>query len=280
MTYHRAFDASLSLRDRFLGAALVTGASAGIGEAFARTLAARGMDVVLVARRGDRLASLARELEAAHGVTVAPVALDLAAPEVHRTLPAAVKALGLEVGLLINNAGFGLYGEFAELSADDQARMVDLNCRTPVLLTHAFLPAMRARGAGGVVIVSSVAGYQPTPFYTTYGATKAFDLMLAEALWAELRDDGIAVLALSPGNTPTEFQAVAGVGPPAAMASPMTTDSVVRVALDAIGHVPSVIPGTMNTLMASGARFLPRRVVAALAKRANTGRALRKGPTP
>jgi short-subunit dehydrogenase len=270
----RAFDRSMSFSDRFAGAALVTGASAGIGEAFARALAARGMDVVLVARRRDRLEALAGELASAHGVRAVAVEHDLTSPDVHRTLPEAVRAAGASVGLLVNNAGFGAYGDFADIDAEQQARMVDLNCRAPLLLTQAFLPEMRERGTGGVIFLASVAGYQPTPLYATYGATKAFNLMLAEALWAELRELGVAVLGLSPGYTPTEFQQVAkseDPNPPGGWTSPA---EVVETALDAIGGGPSVIPGMMNGLLASASRFAPRRMVASMALRMN-----KRGPS-
>lgn len=265
MPSSRAFDPSMPLPKRFGGAALVTGASAGIGEAFARALAARGMDVALVARRRDRLDALAGELSREHGVRAIAIEQDLARPEAHQAVLDATRAAALEIGLLVNNAGFGAYGEFAELDAEQQARMVDVNCRAPLLLTHAFLPAMRARGTGGVVFVASIAGYQPTPMYAAYGATKAFGLMLAEALWAELREAGVAVLAVSPGYTPTEFQEVAGSAdarPPGGSTSP---HEVVLAALDALGSAPSVIPGTMNGLLAAASRFAPRRLVASMA---------------
>ncbi len=265
----RAFDRSMPFPARFGGAALVTGASAGIGESFARALAARGMDLVLVARRYDRLAALAKELEGAHGVRAVPIEHDLARPDVHVTLREAVRASGLDVGLLVNNAGFGTYGEFVEASAEDDARMIDVNCRAPVLLTHAFLPDMRARGTGGIVFVASIAGYQPTPLFSVYGATKAFDLMMAESLWAELRELGVAVLAVSPGYTPTEFQRVANSEDPRPPGGTTTPQEVVETALDAIGTGPSVIPGMMNELLITASRFTPRRVVAEMALRMN-----------
>lgn len=265
----RAFDRSMSLPDRFGGAALVTGASAGIGEAFARALAARKMDLVLVARRRDRLEALAAELAAAHGVRAVAVDHDLTRPDVHRTLPEAVRAKGMSVGLLVNNAGFGAYGRFEEIDIDEQARMVDLNCRAPILLTHAFLPEMRARGTGGVIFLASIAAYQPTPLFTTYGASKAFNLMIAEALWAELREQGIAVLALSPGYTPTEFQEVAKSADPKPPGGSTSPEQVVDKALDAIGGPPSVVPGAMNRLLTSSSRFAPRRMVASMTLRLN-----------
>ncbi len=187
----------------------------------------------------------------------------------HRTLPDALREKGIDVGLLVNNAGFGAYGTFTAIDVDDQARMVDLNCRAPLLLTHAFLPQMRARGTGGVIFLASIAAYQPTPLYSVYGATKAYNLMLAEALWAELRDEGIAVLGLSPGYTPTEFQKVANSDDPRPPGGWTSASEVVETALDAIGGGPSVIPGTMNTLLAASSRFAPRGWVAQMALKMN-----------
>ncbi len=227
------------------------------------------MDLVLVARRVDRLEALGNELEKAHGIRAVAIEHDLTKPDVHRTLPELVQSRGMSVGLLVNNAGFGAYGRFSDLDVDQQARMVDLNCRAPVLLTHAFLPAMRARGTGGIVMVASIAAYQPTPMYSVYGATKAFDLMFAEAVWAELREEGIAVLGVSPGYTPTEFQRVAGSSDPNPTGGATTPEEVVTTALDALGRAPSVISGAMNALLVSAPRFAPRRFVAAMALRMN-----------
>ncbi|MHB8874909.1 MAG: SDR family NAD(P)-dependent oxidoreductase [Myxococcaceae bacterium] len=249
------------------GAALVTGASAGIGEAFARALAARKMDLVLVARRKDRLEALAKELEAAHGVKTLAIAQDLGEPGAAAAVRAAVEGAGLSVGLLVNNAGFGGFGPFEGQDPARDEAMVDLNCRAPVALTHAFLPGMLERKRGGIVFVASLAGYQPTPYFAVYGATKAFDLMLAEALWAELSPRGIAVLGLSPGLTQTEFQAVAGSGEAAPGGAVATPAEVVETALAALGRQPSVIDGTSNWLLATSTRFAPRSWVARLAAR-------------
>jgi hypothetical protein len=255
-------------RDRFGGAALVTGASAGIGESFVRALAARGMDVILVARRAERLAEIARELHETHGVRAEAIAEDLTRVDAAVRLSAAVAERGVSVGLLVNNAGFGQFGPFVDEDPEQAVRMVDLNCRAPVALTHAFLPEMLARGRGGLVFVASTAGYQPTPWYAVYGATKAFDLMLAEALWVELRDRGIEVLGLSPGYTSTEFQEVAGVRE-MAVPSVMGPGEVVDVALRALGKKPSVIPGLLNKASAVAAQLGPRALVARTAGRMN-----------
>jgi short-subunit dehydrogenase len=245
--------------ERFGGAALVTGASAGLGEAFARELAARGMDLLLVARRRERLDALAADLSGRHGVRVEPLPLDLGAPGATGELSTRVAATGMPVGLLVASAGFGGYGPFLDPDPAREAAMVDLNCRAVVEHCHAFLPQMVARGRGGVILFSSIAAYQPCPYWATYGATKAFVLMLGEALWAELSPKGIEVLALSPGYTATEFQEVAssrGIGDRA------TPEAVVAHALGALGRKPSTVHGFKNFLMTSSARVAPRRMVA------------------
>ena len=264
-----------SCRERFGGAALITGASAGIGAAFAQHLAAAKMDLVLVARRRERLEATAKELSSAHGVKVEVVDLDLAAPGATEALVAGVAAKGMDVGLLVCSAGFGTYGPFVETDAAAESRMVDLNCRVVVEHCHAFLPKMVERGRGGVILLASTAAYQPCPYWATYGATKAFNLMLGEALWAELSPKGIDVLALSPGYTKTEFQQAAhidfGVGPE------LDVNDVVRGALGAIGKKPSTIPGNMNWLMAFTSRLVPRSLVAKASAQMSHPDKLRKG---
>jgi short-subunit dehydrogenase len=246
--------------ERFGGAALVTGASSGIGEAFAWALAARGMDLILVARGQERLESLSRDIEAKHQTRAVVVSADLAQADAAEVVRAGVEAAGLSVGLLINNAGYAVYGPFANQTVD-QAGMVDVNCRAPVSLASAFAPDMVARGSGGIVFVSSTAAYQPTPHLAVYAATKVFDLFLAEALWAELAQHGVEVLGISPGHTHTRFQARSGdplTNPPGGVAQP---DEIVATALAALGRKPSAIHGLRNTALAGLVRVLPRSLV-------------------
>jgi len=239
--------------------ALVTGASAGIGTVFARKLAAEHLNVVLVARRADRLEALADELGRAHGVQTRVLPIDLDREGAVERIEARVA--DLEIGILVNNAGFSAVGRFERVPREKILGMIRVNCLAVAGLTHAFLPGMTKRGRGAIIIVSSVAGYQPLGFAATYGATKAFDLMLAEALWAENRDTGVDVLALSPGPVDTEFQSVAGETPhPGA-----TPESVVEVAFQALGKKPSVIPGGLNKARTWSVRFAPRAQVARLA---------------
>jgi uncharacterized protein len=184
--------------------ALVTGASSGLGAEFARQLAARGHDLVLVARREERLRELAAELPTKAEVIGCDLATDA------ESLPGKVEALGAEIDLLVNNAGFGARGRFLETSPDRDVEMLRVNCEAVLILTHAFLPGMVERGRGGVITVASTAGAQPLPYEATYGATKAFATNLTEALHAELRGTGVTALAVNPGPVPTEWQQVAG----------------------------------------------------------------------
>ncbi len=239
--------------------AVVTGASAGIGTAFAHALAAAGAHVVLTARREDRLRALASELEAKHRVRTRIVPLDLAADGAPATLVSAID--DLEIGVLVNNAGFGLAGRFEKTSFEKMLEMIRLNCAAVVALTHLVLPKMRARGRGAIIILASAAGYQPVPLHAAYGATKAFDLMLGEALWAENHGTGIDVLAVSPGPVDTEFQTVAGENQhPGAK-----PEDVVAAALGALGKKPSVIVGPGNKVRAWSLRLVPRSLAARVA---------------
>lgn len=235
--------------------ALVTGASAGLGVDFARQLSARGHRLVLVARRRDRLEALAAEL----GNTRA-VALDLGAPGAAAALMADLAAHGEQVELLVNNAGFGLAGPFAELDGPRQRQMIDLNCGALAELAHAVLPAMIARKSGAILNVASSAAFQPGPGMAVYFATKAFVLSFSEALHEEVRRHGVTVTALCPGPTATEFGAVAGWGGNALIdkISARSAD-VVRAGLAALDRRKAVmIPGLANKAGAQGHRLLPR----------------------
>lgn len=245
--------------------ALVTGASAGIGEAFARELARRGMNVALAARREHRLRALAAELGTAHRVRTLALPADLG-------VPGAAAALwnqasdGREIHLLVNNAGFGLKGAFSDLPLGRQAEMVRVNCGAVLELSHLALAAMRGRG-GGIVNVASVAAFQPVPMMATYAASKAFVLALSQALAEEARDLGVRVVALNPGPVKTEFQQVAGTAVRDGAPGVRTPEEVVNAALAALERGrTTVTPGALNALGAFAGRVAPRSLVLRVAK--------------
>jgi short-subunit dehydrogenase len=238
--------------------ALVTGASSGIGEVYARGLAARGTALVLVARRADRLEALAEELT----VPVEVLAADLADPDDLRRVEARVAAPTDPVDLLVNNAGFGTTGPFATLDVEREEEEIRVNVLAVVRLSRAALSGMVERGRGGIVNVSSLAAFQPDPGNATYGATKAFVLSFSEALAEELRTTGVRVQALCPGYTRTEFQTTAEYEtsriPKAVWQRP---EQVVEASLTALDKNKVVcIPGPHNKVAAVGSGFLPRVV--------------------
>jgi hypothetical protein len=245
---------------------LITGASAGLGAEFARQCARRGEPLVLVARRRDRLEALAREIGGAPHILVADLAREGAAA----SLVAEIEAEGLSVGTLINNAGFGLAGKFADRPLARQSEMIDVNVRTLVELCHLVLPAMRGRGGGAILNVASTAAFQPGPNMAAYYATKAFVLSFTEALHHELKGSGIRVSALCPGPTATEFGSVAGTAPRSSLRL-ITADAegVVRAGLRGLDRNRAVVvPGWTNKATANLSRILPRaamrRIVGAI----------------
>ncbi len=244
--------------------ALVTGASAGIGAAFAVGLAAAGADLVLVARRADRLASLAEQLREQHGTTVHEHPCDLVERGAVTRLAADLAASGTTVDVLVNNAGVGLpMGPLHEADPAALTAMLDLNVVALAQLTRAFLPAMIEAGSGSLLNVASLAAFQPTPQLAGYGATKAFVLSLTEAVWAETRGTGVRVLAVCPGITVTEFFDVAGPHP--ITGSVQTAEEVVAEALTALtSRGPRVVTGRRNRLLSAAAQVLPRSVTTRL----------------
>ncbi len=240
------------------GVALVTGASAGLGEEFARQLAARGRRLVLVARRKARLDGLAAELGNARAVE-----MDLSQPGAAALLMADIAKHGENVDLLVNNAGFGLAGRFADLEGLRQREMIDLNCGALVELAHAVLPGMIQRRAGGILNVASTAAFQPGPGMAVYFATKAMVLSFSEALHDEAKPYGVKVSCLCPGPTRTEFRSVSGFDPKGRLAK-ISADSasVVRAGLNGLERNKAVVvPGLSNKLISQANRFLPRAVM-------------------
>jgi short-subunit dehydrogenase len=237
--------------------ALITGASSGIGEQFARQLAARGHAVVLVARRADRLERLAEDLPTQAHAVPCDLATDATA------LPKRVAELGVEVDLLVNNAGFGTSGPFLDHDPARDAEQVRLNCEAIVTLTHAFLPDMVERGRGGIINVASSAGMQPIPYESVYAATKAFAISFTDALHTELRGSGVRVLAVNPGPVPTEWQEVAGyeAGRAGVVPGRIPAEQVVRESLAAYDRGRrSVIPGRTIRWFIRATRPSPRAI--------------------
>lgn len=247
---------------------LITGASAGIGKAFAEELAAGGSNLVLTARRADRLDELARRLAASHKVAVECVSADLEQPDAPAAVYAATQAKGLQIDFLINNAGYGDYGEFWKTDLARQTGMVRLNCAAVVHLTHLYLPDMVKRRRGDVLILASTAAFQAVPYMAVYSATKAFDLLFAEGLAQEVKKHGVRVCALCPGATVSEFATVANAPTERLARKVETAEQVVNVGLDALlAGRHSVISGTNNKLGAEVQRLVPRRVVTNIAEK-------------
>lgn len=250
--------------------ALVTGASSGLGTSYAEEFARRGADVVLVARREDRLRELADRITAQHGVTATVIAADLAAPGAAAALRAETDARGLRIHTLVNNAGFGMHDDFVDADAARTAEMIDLNVNALVALTREYLPSMVAARAGVVVNIASTGAFQPCPGMAVYGATKAFVLSFTEALAYEVRATGVQVLAVCPGATATEFRAVSGLHAERMSqddsATPEEVIATTFAALDS-GRIGSVISGGRNAVLAWLTRFVPRRTATAMAAR-------------
>jgi uncharacterized protein len=245
--------------------ALVTGASAGIGMALAAQLAAGGTHLVLTARRRDRLEDVSRKLKEAHGIQTEIFVADLAHPDAPQSLYNFTRQKGIAVDLLINNAGFGQYGELAQVETRRLLDMVQVNCAAVVHLARLYLPDMIARRRGDILILASTASFQAVPYICTYAATKAFDLLFAEGLAEEMRPHGIRVCALCPGSTESEFHAVAGQEKFAAQHQE-TAEKVARRGLEALAAGKSyVISGLGNYLGAHSQRIVPRRMVTKIA---------------
>jgi short-subunit dehydrogenase len=252
--------------------ALITGASAGLGREYARLFAKDGHDLVLVARRRDRLDEVAGELAAAHGTTCMVIAADLAAPDAGQQIAAQVQAAGLSIDFLINNAGFGRRGAFAQSDRRSQLEMIDVNVRALVELTHLFLPGMLERKRGRILNIASIAGFVPGPFMATYYASKAFVVSFTEALASELAGTGVTATASCPGPTATEFGDVAGsTGSNLFRRHVADAVSVARHGYRAmLAGTVVAIPGLQNKFSVQSLRVAPRAAVRAIAARLNS----------
>ncbi len=237
--------------------AVVTGTSSGIGEQFARLLAADGFDLILVARRTERIEKLAAELSEKHSIEAEAISLDLARPDFLAPLLAACQ--GKDVGLVVSNAGAGAKGLLHETEIEDLLTVLDVNCRAPLLLAHAFSPRLIERGRGGFLITASMESFVAFPYSAGYAASKAFALSFGEAIWSELRERGVDVLVLAPGPTDTEILPNQGIRPQD-MTGLMSAEEGARIGLEQLGRRPVYIPGLLNRLMVGFLSRLPRRL--------------------
>lgn len=250
-----AADATGQFRSRYGSWALVTGASSGIGAEFARQLAARGLDVILCARRREPMERLAAQLTAEHGVNTHVVPIDLSRPDFLDVLRPELAQR--QVGLLVSCAGFALTGPFLAHSEAAELALFDTNCRAPLRLLHLLVPPMASRQCGGIIVVSSITALLPVPFWTGYAASKAHGLAIAQGLAHELRGSGVDVLAVCPGSTATEFHTVAGCREDSSI--PATV--VVGAALSALGRRQLVLPGLQAKFLYALSRLLPRSLM-------------------
>ena len=250
------------------GTALITGASSGIGAEFARVFAARGHDLILVARRRDALEAIAGQVEGRHRVRAVVMPFDLAEQDAPARLFEAVHGAGLQVDILVNNAGFGLAGEFAETDIERELEMIQVNVVALTQLTKLFLGPMLQRRSGGILNVASVAGLFPGPLRSVYYATKAYVLSFTEAIAEELRDSGVTVTALCPGPVATEFHGISGgtaesFGPK----SIADVSEVARFGYRALQAGTRVaVPGVQNKIVVQARRLAPRRLVTRLVR--------------
>ena len=252
---------------------LITGASSGIGEAFAHRLAVDGRNLFLVARSEDRLRSLCDELKQKHKVDAQFFAIDLSGPDADKTLYEETDRRGLEVDMLINNAGFGSAGDFADLDITKELQMIELNCRALIGLTHRYLQPMRERGSGTIVNVSSAAGFQPIPFMATYAATKAFVSSFSEAIAEENAPLGIHVLTLCPGSTKTNFFEASKIDRAIQVKGQQTVEQVVDTAMSALkSKKRKVVSGIANKVGALMGYIVPNAISSRVMGRALRGR--------
>lgn len=248
--------------------ALITGASSGLGAEFSRELAKQGYDLVIAARRLDRLKALATELETAHGIKVTAIESDLSIPGAAQNLALQIAAdKTIQIDYLVNNSGFGHVGAFVDEGLQAMTDELAVNITALTQLTRIYLPGMVERNHGTVINVASTAAYQPLPNMAVYGASKAYVLAFTEALWGEVLGTRVKVLALSPGGTATEFFDVAGgrsMG--SRLAKPQDVISTAMAALAQAKNPPSVIVGSANRVTSALVRFVPRKGVIAMAK--------------
>ncbi|MBD2356474.1 SDR family oxidoreductase [Tolypothrix sp. FACHB-123] len=248
-----------------MSTALITGASSGIGKAFAQQLAAQNTNLVLVARSQEKLYQITKELQENYQIHIEVIVKDLTEPHAAQAVFDIIQAKELTIDLLINNAGFGDYGDFASSDGEKQVKIVQLNILALVDLTHKFLPLMRQRQSGSIINVSSITAFQPMPYLSVYAASKAFIVSFSQALWAENRPYGIRVIVTCPGPIETNFFAQANFPPRLAGSSEQmfTSEEVVQQTLKALGNSqPAVVIGDVKTQIRTLlARIVPRKIL-------------------
>ncbi len=250
----------MNLVEKYGNWALITGASSGIGEEFARKFSQLGLNLIIVARRFDRLQNLKKELEQKHNVQVIPVQIDLSDEKFIQNLIPLINEK--EIGILVNNAGFGYRKDFINSDVETDVKMIKVNCIAPIVLTHHVLPQMIERKKGALIFLGSLVAFQPTPTTAVYAATKVFDAFLGDALWYELKKYNIDVATVNPGGTETEFHKIAEstMGP-----FPRASKQVVETTLKALGKKPSAVDGVFNKILAFSSRFISRKSTISLA---------------
>ena len=242
------------LRENHGNWALITGASSGIGEEFAKQLAMLNFNLVLVARRKENLENLSRELVSQHNIETIIIPVDLSNLEFLKEIELQVKHV--EIGLLINNAGFAITGSFFEDKLENQLSLLDVNCKAPLILSHYFGNKMIKKGKGAIVNIASASAFLPMPFWTSYAASKAFLLHFTEGLWYELKEKGIDVLAVCPGGTKTEFAKTANI-----QSHGMNVENVVSETLKNIGKKPTIVIGFNNKISILFLRLFSRKTL-------------------
>jgi hypothetical protein len=242
------------LYNRYGNWALITGASSGIGEEFARQLAKMKFNLVLVARRTENLENISAQLISEHAIETIIITLDLSKPNFLKEMEQQVAHV--DIGLLINNAGFALTGSFMAGKLESQIELLDLNCKAPLILSHYFGNKMIKRGKGAIINIASATAFLPMPFWSNYAASKAYLLHFSEGLWYELQEKGIDVLAVCPGGTNTEFAKTANV-----QLNGMSVKDVVSESLESIGKKPTLVTGFYNKFSITFLRLFNRKTL-------------------
>lgn len=244
----------IKLKEKYGNWAFITGASSGIGEEFAKQLAELKFNLVLVARRKEKLETLSRDLISEHSIQTIIIPVDLSSPDFLNAIEQKIKQV--EIGLLINNAGFAITGSFLDNQLENQIQLLDLNCKAPLILSHYFGNKMMAKGKGAIVNIASSSAFLPMPYWTNYAASKAYLLHFTEGLWYELKEKGIDVVAVCPGGTKTEFSQRANI-----QSHGMSVKDVVSESLKNVGKKPTVVIGWSNKFSTTFIKLFNRKTL-------------------